>query len=577
MSSATSASIRQYRGRMARSVLYVFFAALLFALALAGGVFYFYSRAITHQISIAAFVIATVLLLAMMAGMILLVAWLVRHQLSEPLAELSNTIQFFIDGNWEQRARANRQDEIGQLASLFNQMANDLVDTYRLVTQYRNDQNMEKKGAFIRLTQAAISSPDLDNFLTQALDLINRSYDLSYSAIYLLETGQAASKKFAVLRFKAGALEFEASPVGERLQTERIELEATDWPVARAILSERPQSAPLPEMAGAFEAAVPIRLENQTQGALNLFSVSRKPEGQLGMFSSRILNEVQALADIIALVIAKQAQAPPSALPPLQPGLDLADAGDPRLDRRKLAELQTLWNLNQAISVETDLQSLFHKIHQQVELVMGELNSFAIALYDKESDTIRIPYMVEEGQMLDIEPFPLGEGLTSLVVHDRRPLMLVEDAEDQARTLGAKTIGVPAKSWLGVPMLFAGEVIGVVIAQDIAQEHRFDEADLRLFTTIAAQAAIVVRNARLLESSRKQAELERTVNEISAKIRRSTNVQNILQTTADELGIALGARRANIKLSIAAPDSSISTANAPARPGPRSQPPEIQT
>ena len=577
MSSATPASIRQYRGRMARSVLSIFVASIALTLIFAGSAFYLYERAVAHQISTTTFVIVAILLLILDAGQIALVVWLVRRRLTEPLDDLSNSLQLFLEGNWDQRLNTNQQDEIGHLASLFNQMANDLVNTYRLVTQYRNDQDTEKKGAFIQVTHAAISSPDPDDFLKKSMDLINRYYELTYSAIYLLEKGDPPEVGFAVLRFVSGSLDFEASPIGKRFLTKRIGLEETDWLVSRAILSERPHSAPLQEMSGAFEAAVPIRLENQTLGALNLFSVSRKSEGQLGMFSSRLLNELQALADIIALVITKQTQTSIEGPELPRPAVEGENASDPGLDPRTLAELQTLWRLSQAISIEMELQPLFQTIHQQVEAVLGELNSFAVALYDKDNDTIRIPYISEGGQNLNIEPFPLGEGLTSIVIRKRSPLMLVKDAENQAKALGAKTVGTPAKSWLGVPMLFGGEVIGAIIAQDVNREHRFNEEDQRLFSTIAAQVAVFVRNAMLLESSRRQADLERTINEITTKIQRSTNIQDILQTTVDEIGLTLGARRAQIKLSIDAPDALIPDANIPERPNARNQPTEMET
>lgn len=221
--------------------------------------------------------------------------------------------------------------------------------------------------------------------------------------------------------------------------------------------------------------------------------------------------------------------------------------------QRRLAELQMLWNVSQTISIETDLKPLFRTIHKQAEEVMGELSSFAMALYDDGTDTIRIPYMFEEGQMVDIPPFPLGEGLTSIIVRTRRPLMLVEDTEEKAQELGAKTYGVPAKSWLGVPMLFGGQVVGAIIAQDINQEQRFNEGDQRLLSTLAAQVAVVVRNARLLETSRQQTELERSLNEIINKVRLSTDIPTILKTTADELGAVLGVRRAHIKIAIDSP------------------------
>lgn len=221
--------------------------------------------------------------------------------------------------------------------------------------------------------------------------------------------------------------------------------------------------------------------------------------------------------------------------------------------QRRLAELQMLWNVSQTISIETELRPLFRTIHKQVEEVMGELSSFAMALYDSGTDTIRIPYIFEEGKMLDIPPFPLGEGLTSIIVRTRSPLLLVENTEEKALELGAKTFGAPAKSWLGVPMLFGGQVVGAIIAQDINQEKRFDEGDQRLLSTLAAQVAVVVRNAMLLETSRQQTKLERSLNEIINKVRRSTDIHTIMKTTADELGVALDVRRAHIRIAIDSP------------------------
>jgi len=216
--------------------------------------------------------------------------------------------------------------------------------------------------------------------------------------------------------------------------------------------------------------------------------------------------------------------------------------------QRQLAELRIFSNVSQAISIESDLNPLFTTIHRQAEGVMGDLNSFAIALYDSRTEVIRFPYMHEEGHQLEIAPFPLGEGLTSILVRTHKPLLLMDDVEEQAQALGAKNQGQAAKSWLGAPMLYGGDVVGAIIVQDIQQEKRFNEDDQRLLMALASQVAVVVHNARLLEETRQQALQERLLNEITAKIRRSPDIQSILKTTANELGAALGLRRARIQI-----------------------------
>jgi GAF domain-containing protein len=124
----------------------------------------------------------------------------------------------------------------------------------------------------------------------------------------------------------------------------------------------------------------------------------------------------------------------------------------------------------------------------------------------------------------------------------------VKDTARKTEDLGALIVGQPAKSWLGVPIQYAGQALGVIIVQDIEHEGRFTDQDERMLLTLAAQLALVIRNARLLETSRQQAEIERLVNEISAKIRRSVDIQSILRTTANELATAVGARRIHIRL-----------------------------
>jgi len=222
--------------------------------------------------------------------------------------------------------------------------------------------------------------------------------------------------------------------------------------------------------------------------------------------------------------------------------------------QKRYTELQTLRAISQAISSETDLQALFTVLHEQINRLMGEVD-FLIALYDPASNLIHIPYIRENGEPLNVEPFPLGEGLTSILISTRKPLLISEDTEDKALKLGAKVSGKHSKSWLGVPLLIGNEAIGAMVVQDNEREKRFGEDDLRMLNTLASQVAVVARNTQLLENTRQKAERERLLFEITSKIRRSTDIQSILQTTANELGIALDARRAHIEIKTENPPS----------------------
>ncbi len=209
--------------------------------------------------------------------------------------------------------------------------------------------------------------------------------------------------------------------------------------------------------------------------------------------------------------------------------------------------LDIVGTLSQAISLETDLDGLYQLIHEQVSRMMGDVD-FLIALYDAPKNTIDIPYAYENNQLIKLPSFPLGEGLTSIIIETRSPLMIVEDAERQASELGAKVFGAPAKSWLGVPLIAANQVVGVIIVQDLDTEYRFEPEDQRLLSMIATPVAATIHSANLLLESNQRIDRERIVKDITTKLWSSTDVNTILRTAILELGRSLHASEGLIKL-----------------------------
>ncbi|MCI0551882.1 MAG: hypothetical protein L0287_13080, partial [Anaerolineae bacterium] len=122
------------------------------------------------------------------------------------------------------------------------------------------------------------------------------------------------------------------------------------------------------------------------------------------------------------------------------------------LDGRQSKEMSALNTLAASAATVNDLHTFYTAIHEQIRLVVGDYG-IVIALYDQKTNSINIPYLWEEGKYSSIDTFPLGEGLTSILIRTREPLMLVEDTEKRSIAMGAKVAGRAAKSWLGVPMV----------------------------------------------------------------------------------------------------------------------------
>jgi sigma-B regulation protein RsbU (phosphoserine phosphatase) len=103
------------------------------------------------------------------------------------------------------------------------------------------------------------------------------------------------------------------------------------------------------------------------------------------------------------------------------------------------------------------------------------------------------------------------------------------------------------RSEMAIPLLYRSELLGVLNVES-EQVAAYAENDEELLGTLGGSLAAIIANARLLEQIRAQAERERILFEISDKIRRTTDMQTILATTASELTRALGANSAKIKL-----------------------------
>ena len=136
----------------------------------------------------------------------------------------------------------------------------------------------------------------------------------------------------------------------------------------------------------------------------------------------------------------------------------------------------------------------------------------------------------------------------------KQPLLISTDVDEQIEALGIQNVELgettDTKSWLGVPMLYGDQVIGVISAQSPTKEGLYKEFDRDLLTSIASQAAISIENARIFQRTQRQAEYEALINTISQRIQGTTTVEGALQVAVRELGRALGASRASVQLGV---------------------------
>ncbi len=100
---------------------------------------------------------------------------------------------------------------------------------------------------------------------------------------------------------------------------------------------------------------------------------------------------------------------------------------------------------------------------------------------------------------------------------------------------------------LAVPIRVRGEVIGA-FGFSGEELHNLSSEDVALIEAIVDRVGLALENLRLIEETARRVEHEHILNEITAKIVGSTDVEQILQTTVRELGRVLRAPQTSVRL-----------------------------
>jgi len=216
-----------------------------------------------------------------------------------------------------------------------------------------------------------------------------------------------------------------------------------------------------------------------------------------------------------------------------------------RLERR-VQELDSLQAVGRALSASLDTETVLQAIYEQVARLMPAQN-FYVALYDPETDEVSFPLVIENGERVRWRSRRAGNGLTEYVLRTRAPLLIPRDVEATVKGLGLDHIGRPAACWLGVPMLAGDESLGVIALQSYTTPEAYDASHREILTTIAAQAAMALQNARMY--GRTDETLARRVQELNSILRTTREGMLLLdqeqrvvaanRALADLLGISL--------------------------------------
>ncbi len=114
---------------------------------------------------------------------------------------------------------------------------------------------------------------------------------------------------------------------------------------------------------------------------------------------------------------------------------------------------------------------------------------------------------ISDDQIARIGPLPRTHGMLGAMLADTRPY-ITDNIQRDPRFEGWPRAHPDMRSFLGVPMVSKGEVIGALYLTEKRGAQNFTDEDRRLIEMLAAHAAVSIENARLYERNRELSVIE---------------------------------------------------------------------
>ena len=198
--------------------------------------------------------------------------------------------------------------------------------------------------------------------------------------------------------------------------------------------------------------------------------------------------------------------------------------------RRRAQETAALAEVGREISVTLDL-----------ETVLTRIASFARDLFQAESTAVYLPeadgaiwraisVVGAEAEEIKNDPLHAGEGILGKIVL-RTTGEIVNNASSASGALIVQgTQERPHDHLMGVPILTADRITGLMAVWRAGQGKEFAQGELDFLTSLARQAAIAIQNARLFKEAEIQAEELATLNQLAQTLSVQLDPDQIVNT-----------------------------------------------
>lgn len=204
--------------------------------------------------------------------------------------------------------------------------------------------------------------------------------------------------------------------------------------------------------------------------------------------------------------------------------------------RQRTAQLEALREVSPELTAQLDLNTLLHSIASRAFTLLGGTLG-TVYLYRPEQDVLELSMAAGHNQPPTGIVLRRGEGLAGKVLETGEPLIIDDYRHWEERATiyddysFAAIVGVPAR-WgqAGAEEEFLG-----VLDVHAVPPRTFSPADVELLSLFATQAAIAIRNVRILQAEQEQRELAEALEEAAAAVSSTLDLDEVLDRILEQV------------------------------------------
>ncbi|MGD1993887.1 MAG: GAF domain-containing protein [Anaerolineae bacterium] len=216
--------------------------------------------------------------------------------------------------------------------------------------------------------------------------------------------------------------------------------------------------------------------------------------------------------------------------------------------QRTLQEVEALNTISSTVSRSLQLEdTLQTSLRQALDITGLEAGLISLASLRTGELVLTVHKGLPKIMIRNLSLSGMSDTLCDLVYQRGEAISLENLVDAPLDAEGLMELGL--HSYVGVPLESRGEAVGTLCAFGYTP-RTFAPETISLLQAAGQQIGVAVENAQLFQSARRRAERERTIADITARLRASTDVDRILQTAIQELARALGASDGVIRLEV---------------------------